>query len=84
MWIIEDKLHAELQDGEFHTRHDAIAELKRRANLPWDAAPNLAPCTVWQTCGRHYKLIERDGSKEKSRESALDVSESGVIWHLSN
>lgn len=82
MWIIEDELHAELQEGQFLTRQDAIAELRRRAGLPWDIAPHLAPCTSWRTCGRRYELIEQDGSEEKSRTLVLEMSASGVHWHL--
>jgi hypothetical protein len=82
LWFIEDEAHAELQEGEFLTRQGAVAELRRRADLPWDVEPNLAPCTSWRTCGRRYVLIEDDGSEEKSRELALEVSADGAHWHL--
>jgi hypothetical protein len=82
LWFIEDELHAELQDGEFLTRQEAVAELQRRADLSWDAEPNLAPCTSWRTCGRRYELIERSGSEEQSRTLALEVSAAGAQWHL--
>jgi hypothetical protein len=45
MFIIEDEQHAEPQSGEFESIADALAELKRRAMLPWDQPPNVAPCT---------------------------------------
>jgi len=82
LWFIEDKIHAEQQGGEFETRQDALAELRRRADLPWDAEPNLAPCTSWRTCGRRYELIECNASLGKSRELALEISAEGVKWHL--
>jgi hypothetical protein len=83
MWLIEDELHAEYQ-AEYPSRQEAVAELRRRADLAWDKEPNLAPCTSWRTCGRRYELIERDGSDEKSRELALEVSGEGVKWHLAS
>jgi hypothetical protein len=36
MFVIEDGQHAEPQAGEFESIADAVAELKRRALLPWD------------------------------------------------
>ena len=82
MWFIEDELHAELQNGVFLTRQDAIAELRQRAALSWDVAPNLPPCTSWRTCGRRYELIESDGPNEKSRVLALEISAEGARWYL--
>ena len=83
VFVIEDDLHAEPQ-GEFATRADAIAELKRRALLPWDAAPNRAPCTAWNGCGRAYELIEYDTSTvpwtELVRERMLEISSKGTAW----
>ena len=78
MWIIEDELHAE-HSGEFATQAEAIAELIRRTEIPWDKQPNQAPCMSWQTCGRHYELVEYDISgtgnwKERSRVPALNIS----------
>ena len=55
MFVIEDEAHAEPQ-GEFDSLESAIAELRRRADMPWDAAPNLPPCTNWRTCGRRYEV----------------------------
>ena len=84
MYVIEDEEHAELQDGEFESVQDAVRELKRRAALPWDKSPNLAPCDSWQTCGRRYELVEYDTSsrpwKELARTPALEVSAKGVQW----
>ncbi len=84
MFIIEDERHAEPQEGEFSTLSDAIAELKRRAALPWDKAPNQAPCMSWQTCGRTYEVVEYDTSvtpwRELQRFPVLDVTAAGAKW----
>jgi len=81
--IIEDERHAE-PCGEFDSREAAIAELKRRAAVPWDQEPNRAPCKSWKTCGREYELIEYDNSTqpytEIGRVLVLRISQSGVVW----
>jgi hypothetical protein len=59
MWRIEDDAHAELQ-GEFDSFESALAELRRRALIPWDVPPNVAPCRSWKTCGRVYEVVEFD------------------------
>jgi len=86
MFVIEDELHGELQDGKFATLQDAISELKRIAKIPWDQAPNKAPCQSWRTCGRNYAVIDYDDScspwKELSRTYVLDVSAAGVKWDM--
>jgi hypothetical protein len=83
VFVIEDDLHAEIV-GEYATRSDAISELKRRAKIPWDRAPNVAPCRGWRTCGRQYVVIEYDVSmvpwKELSRRYVLEISAEGVDW----
>jgi hypothetical protein len=80
---IEDELHAEPQ-GEFTTIQHAIAELKRRAQIPWNLDPNRAPCTNWKSCGRAYELVEYDDThipwKELRRVAVLHVSAAGVKW----
>ena len=84
MYVIEDERHAEPQDGEFSTLGEAIAELHRRASIPWKEPPNVAPCTSWETCGRNYEIVEYDASvtpwKEVQRIAALEVSASGAKW----
>lgn len=83
MVIIEDEAHAEPQ-GEFSSIGDAVSELKRRADIPWDEYPNRAPCMSWRTCGRRYEIVEYDNSHlpwtELRRIAALDVSAAGVVW----
>lgn len=83
MFKIEDERHAEPQVGEFATFEDAVAELRRRAQLPWDQQPNVAPCTNWRNCGRNYEVIEYDDSvpwKELSRTLVLEVDAQGARW----
>ena len=80
MFVIEDELHAEWQEGLFETRQLAISELRRRAAISWNEEPNRAPCTSWSTCGRQYVLIEYDDSKELTRELILEISSTGVRW----
>jgi hypothetical protein len=81
--VIDDELHCEFQ-GKFKTFEDAFAELKRRAIIPWDEAPNVAQCTSWRTCGREYHIAEYDDSQKPwklLREvKVLDVSAKGVDW----
>jgi hypothetical protein len=83
MFVIEDERHAEPQ-GRFVGFQQAIVELKRRAEIPWDQEPNRAPCMGWETCGRTYVVIEYDDShlpwKELRRVTVLDISASGVKW----
>lgn len=83
MFVVEDDLHAE-RVGQFGTREEAMAEVRRLANIPWDKPPNVAPCTDWKTCGRSYEIIEYDTSRkpwrELGREATLDVSAAGVRW----
>ncbi|WP_456620173.1 MULTISPECIES: hypothetical protein [unclassified Bradyrhizobium] len=83
MFVIEDELHAEPQ-GQFQTRQQAVAELRRLAAIPWDEEPNCAPCTNWRNCGRRYELIEYDDSvrpwAELSRTLLLEISAAGVQW----
>ena len=84
MFVIEDEAHAEPQSGEFRTFEDAMDELRRRASIPWDEAPNVAPCTNWRKCGRRYEIIEYDTSetpwRELSRRFVLEINAEGVRW----
>lgn len=83
MFVVEDEWHAE-HIGEFASRADAHAELRRLADLAWDEAPNLCPCTSWRTCGRRYHVIEYDTSwtpwRRISNDALLDVSAKGKVW----
>ena len=83
VFLVEDEFHAEPQ-GEFDSLESALAELRRRAEMPWDAAPNRAPCGSWRTCGRQYVVIEFDTTQsprqEKQRLHVFDISAEGVKW----
>jgi hypothetical protein len=83
MFLIEDENHSEWI-AEFATRELAMAELRRLVDVPWDQAPNRAPCTSSRTCGRNYELIEYDDSREPWRELArsavLKISATEVRW----
>lgn len=83
MFVIEDEIHCDWH-GQYGNFDDAVAELRRRATLPWDQPPNAAPCTSSKTCGREYVIIEFDDSslpwKELRRVPAFDVSAAGVKW----
>jgi hypothetical protein len=83
MFIIEDEYHGEHQEGQYATFAEALAELRRRAAIPWDKPPNRAPCGGWQTCGRRYNIIEFDAARPQSnlpRIAVLEISASGVLW----
>ena len=83
MFVIEDESHAEPQ-GEFASLDAALDELRRRATLDWDEAPNQAPCMSWQTCGRRYEVVEYDDSAnpwvEVRRLPVLKISSAGPEW----
>jgi hypothetical protein len=86
MWnvfVIEDERHADPQ-GEFASFDEALAELHRRASVPWDQKPNVAPCLSWKTCGRSYEIIEYDPSRVPwqvvRRVPVLEVTAEGIEW----
>ena len=79
---IEDEIHCE-QRGPFESFEAAIAELRRRAQIAWDAPPNQPPCGS-RTCGRKYGVLEYDTRSmpwELLREThVVDISAKGVKW----
>lgn len=83
MFYIDDDIHCE-RDGPFATFEEAIAELRRRASIPWDSPPNRAPCTSWRKCGRGYSVLEFDESLEQwkllRKVAVLNISAKGVEW----
>jgi hypothetical protein len=84
MFRIEDERHAEPQEGQYQSLAEAVAELQRRALLPWYQPPNVAPCQNWRNCGRTYEIVEYDTSstpwRELSRVPYLEVTATGVRW----
>jgi len=83
LFIIEDEFHCEWC-GRFSSFRQALDELIRRAAIPWDQAPNVAPCTSWATCGREYVVIEYDEAQtpwhEVKRTAVLNIRASGAEW----
>lgn len=80
MFFIEDEWHSE-QSDPFDTAADALAELRRRALMPWDEAPNQAPCLGWETCGREYHVVEYDEDwRLLSQKAILEVTRDGPRW----
>ena len=84
IYVIEDEVHAECGPDTYSTFDAAMRELRRRADLAWDAPPNMAPCTSWRTCGRRYEIVEYDVStnrwNELKRTAALQIDAHGVRW----
>ena len=83
MFVVEDESHAEWI-GEFASRDEAYAEIRRLAKLRWDEVPNRCPCISWRTCGRSYYVIEFDTSfqpwRQLSAEAMLEVSAKETTW----
>jgi len=81
-FAIVDDAHCEVQGQPYPTREEAIAELERRATIPWNEEPNRAPCRSWAKCGRRYVIEEYDetGSDQISRLMMLEISAKGVEW----
>jgi hypothetical protein len=84
IYIIEDEAHAEVQTGEFSSLDAALAEIRRRAEVPWGSNPNRPPCTNWIDCSRRYEIVEYDTSQaqwsEMRRIPALEISGRGITW----
>lgn len=82
-FAIVDDAHCEVQGPPYPTREAAMAELQRRASIPWNEAPNRAPCTSWAKCGRQYVIEEYDDTEDQiSRLLVLQVSAKGVEWRV--
>src|SRR5215470_6384905 len=78
---IVDDVHCETQGRPYPTREDALAELERRATIPWNEAPNRAPCKSWTKCGRQYVIEEYDDTEYQiSRILVLEISAKGIEW----
>lgn len=80
---IEDEVHAEWQ-GDYPSLDLAVAELRRRASIPWDQEPNKCPCTGWKHCERIY-VIQKYDLADKSwtpleEIEALSISSNGTKW----
>jgi hypothetical protein len=60
---IEDEVHSE-QVGPSEDFADALAALRRRAAVPWDTAPNKAPCSSLEDVRRQYHVLEYAADQE--------------------
>jgi hypothetical protein len=81
-FAIIDDAHCEAQGEPYSQREEAVAELKRRATIPWNEEPNRAPCRNWSKCGRRYVIEEYDDTESDliSRVLMLEISAKGVEW----
>ena len=83
IFAIEDEIHAESW-ANYPSFEAALEELERRAKIPWNAAPNKAPCKEWETCKREYILVEYEDANEPwqdiSKTPLLEISAEGVTW----
>jgi len=81
VFIIEDEAHGEFQ-WKYDTFEDAITELRKRMNIPWNQKPNICPCISRKTCSRNYEIIEYETNdkprKEIKRTSILKISSKTV------
>jgi hypothetical protein len=68
----------------FDSFDEALAEILRRAAMPWDQYPNRAPCKQWSTCGRDYVIREYDAGTDPwtfiRAVPVVWVSALGVTW----
>lgn len=85
MFVIEDEIHAEPQ-GEFQSYEQALDELKKRSQIPFNVKPNQCPCTNWENCERQYHIIEYDTRKtpwEKLNDKLiLKMSKNKTEWSI--
>lgn len=83
MFVIYDSNHADYH-GEYNNIDQALHELERRAEIPWNEPPNRTPCSSWATCSRDYEVLEVDDTnlpwEELQRFRVLEVSPDGVQW----
>ena len=82
-FVIEDDFHAERIGEPYTFLGEAVAELRRFGALPWDSAPNRAPCVGWDACGRDYWLIEVEGDVDwrcRRRLFVMQMGSAGAHW----
>ncbi len=82
-FVIEDDFHAEPIGEPFGNVGEAVAELLRLGDLPWDRTPNRAPCVGWDACGRDYWLIEYEGDASwrcRRRLFVMRMGSGGAHW----
>jgi hypothetical protein len=90
IFAIYDMIHLESspQRDHFESLDEALAEVLRRAQLPWDQYPNIAPCREWATCGRECVIREyRTGHQPWKLVRVVPVvslSAAGVTWPMAS
>lgn len=57
-YLIEDDLHADSLGETYSTLEDALAEVHRIINLPFEQEPHTPPCTSWRQCQREIVIRE--------------------------
>lgn len=78
-YIIEDESHAEWQ-WEYNSFNEALIELEKRKNIPWNEKPNICPCMSWKTCWRNYQILTFNNSNEIERIPILNISAKWIEW----
>jgi hypothetical protein len=83
-FAINDSIHLD-QEGTYRSIDAALARLRQLARQPWDAAPNRAPCSSWESCGRDWEILEYEVETIpwQLRETipAVSISRDAVTWH---
>lgn len=62
-FVITDQIHDE-DFGTFDSFDEAVLELKKIADIPWNKEPNLSLCESQETCGREYEIVEYNTESE--------------------
>lgn len=82
-YVIEEEWHCSLE-WEYNTFQEALDELKRRSEIPWNIEPNKAPCMSWESCSKLYVIIEYDISITPyimlDKKEILEISSKWVDW----
>ena len=82
-YIIEDEFHCNIC-GRYASFEEALAELKRWAELPWGEGDHCAPCQSWKTChadyivGVQYDPLLQDAHPDPVH--VLTLSARGAEW----
>lgn len=83
IFVLEDDLHAEWA-GEYETFELAFAEIRSRAQIPWNEKPNRAPCSSSNTCGRQYCIVAYDETTRPwtyiKSTPIVEIRAKGVRW----
>jgi hypothetical protein len=82
-YIIEDEFHCNIC-GRYASFKEALAELKRWAELPWGEGGHVAPCQSWKTCHADYIVgVEYDALLQEGHPDpvyVLTLSARGAEW----